>query len=59
MEILNGVCHDGGGVSRAINVFWKNDFFENNLESFPDYENFPLGELQGQGWLVCCAMPRI
>ena len=29
----------GGGVSRAINVFLKNDIFKNYLESFPDSQN--------------------
>ena len=25
------------GVSIATYLFWKNDFFENHLESFPDF----------------------
>ena len=33
MDILSGICHEGGGVSRAINVFFfkrglKNDNFD-------------------------------
>ena len=37
-----------GGLECHLPIL-KNDFFKNNLESFPDYENVPLGELQGQG----------
>ena len=29
----------GGGVSRAIDVFWKMVYFKNHLESFPDCQN--------------------
>ena len=23
MEILDGICHEGGGASRAINLIWR------------------------------------
>ena len=43
MEILDGICHEGGGglegVSSATYLFWKMIFVKNHLESFPDCEN--------------------
>ena len=30
---------NGGGVSRAIKVFWRKKMFENHLESLPDCQN--------------------
>ena len=29
----------GGGVSRAIDIYFEKWFFKNHLESFPDCEN--------------------
>ena len=29
MEIFDGICHEGGMVSRAINFFFQNVFFKN------------------------------
>ena len=43
MEIEDGICHGGGGVSRGSRVphtyFEKLFFVKNHLESFPDCEN--------------------
>ena len=33
------VFHEGGGLEFHIPIL-KNDFFENHLESFPDWLNF-------------------
>ena len=42
MEILDGICHEGGGSRGGLEChlpILKNDFFKNHLESFPDCEN--------------------
>ena len=39
MEILDVICHEGGGASRAINLIWRMILKKKHLESFPDCEN--------------------